>query len=186
MIPVKYWTISKIRPLITTSFRFIQSNKTTTIPIVLNKKANRSFIRNQYEAVDLFGDLPKQDPRLKVDQNLPPLVEVSKDFVPTKERIPGEIAAFLPFRMELEPGKTYNWCRCGKSQNQPFCDYRHNYHNTFVYKENSSTDMKSQKYFPIKFQVKEKKNYYLCRCKRTKTPPFCDGTHRTLPTGRQH
>ena len=35
------------------------------------------------------------------------------------------IAAKSPAKVELEAGKTYLWCRCGRSENQPFCDGSH-------------------------------------------------------------
>jgi CDGSH-type Zn-finger protein len=35
------------------------------------------------------------------------------------------IAAKLPAKVELEEGKNYVWCRCGRSNNQPFCDGSH-------------------------------------------------------------
>ena len=30
-----------------------------------------------------------------------------------------------PKEVFLEVGKTYEWCTCGLSGNQPFCDYSH-------------------------------------------------------------
>ena len=30
-----------------------------------------------------------------------------------------------PYQVELTEGKPYFWCRCGRSQNQPFCDGSH-------------------------------------------------------------
>lgn len=33
---------------------------------------------------------------------------------------------------------------------------------------------------PKKFTVAEKSKVWLCNCKHTKTPPFCDGTHSSL------
>lgn len=30
-----------------------------------------------------------------------------------------------PFKLTLEAGKTYSWCLCGKSKNQPICDGTH-------------------------------------------------------------
>ena len=30
-----------------------------------------------------------------------------------------------PFALEVEKGKTYYWCQCGQSKNQPFCDGSH-------------------------------------------------------------
>ena len=33
---------------------------------------------------------------------------------------------------------------------------------------------------PVKFTVDESQESYLCMCKHTKNPPFCDGTHAQL------
>lgn len=32
------------------------------------------------------------------------------------------LAKPTPYAVELEPGKEYWYCTCGKSKNQPFCD----------------------------------------------------------------
>ncbi len=36
-----------------------------------------------------------------------------------------KVAAKQPISVKLEAGKTYAWCRCGLSQNQPFCNGAH-------------------------------------------------------------
>jgi len=74
------------------------------------------------------------------------------------------IAQKSPYAIELEAGKTYAWCACGRSANQPFCDGSH--------KETGFT--------PTKFDATETKTAYLCGCKRSAKAPFCDGTHKTL------
>ena len=35
------------------------------------------------------------------------------------------VAQKAPYMVEVEEGKTYFWCSCGQSDNQPFCDGSH-------------------------------------------------------------
>ena len=37
----------------------------------------------------------------------------------------GKIAQPGNYVVEVEEGKTYYWCQCGESSNQPFCDGSH-------------------------------------------------------------
>jgi CDGSH-type Zn-finger protein len=74
------------------------------------------------------------------------------------------IAQKGPYPVEVEAGKTYYWCRCGRSQKQPFCDGSH----------------KGTEFQPMAFTATETKTEYLCGCKHTKAEPFCDATHTTL------
>ena len=74
------------------------------------------------------------------------------------------IAQKAPYPVEVETGKTYYWCRCGRSQSQPFCDGSH-----------KTTDIT-----PLKYVADENKKLFFCGCKRTTTPPLCDGSHKKL------
>ena len=74
------------------------------------------------------------------------------------------IAQKSPIPMQLEAGKTYYWCTCGKSDPQPFCNGAH----------------KGSGFSPLAFTAEETKTAYLCGCKHTKGPPFCDGSHKSL------
>ncbi len=69
--------------------------------------------------------------------------------------------AEAPFAVDVEAGKSYYWCSCGKSQQQPFCDGSH-----------SGTD-----FSPVAYQAEESKTVYFCGCKVTGKQPLCDGSH---------
>ncbi len=74
------------------------------------------------------------------------------------------IAAMEPTAVELEAGKTYAWCTCGKSAGQPWCDGSH----------------KGSNFAPMVFTAEESKTAYMCQCKHTANPGFCDGAHKNL------
>lgn len=69
-----------------------------------------------------------------------------------------------PIAVELEAGKTYYWCSCGKSATQPFCDGAH----------------QGTEYAPKAFTAEKSGTAYICACKATKGSPFCDGAHKAL------
>lgn len=74
------------------------------------------------------------------------------------------IAAIVPAKVDLETGKDYFWCQCGKSNSQPFCDGSH-----------AGSDIT-----PLKFTAEKTGPVALCQCKASANAPFCDGTHATL------
>jgi len=74
------------------------------------------------------------------------------------------IAQKAPFGVEVEAGQTYWWCRCGRSQKQPFCDGSH----------------KSTEFTPLKYTAEESKKVFFCGCKHSARQPLCDGTHNAL------
>lgn len=69
-----------------------------------------------------------------------------------------------PYRVQLEAGKSYLYCDCGRSKNQPFCDDSCN-----------GTIFKA-----IPFTVEQTKSYNICGCKHTDHKPFCDGNHNRI------
>ena len=76
----------------------------------------------------------------------------------------GEIAAKAPMKVEVEAGKTYFWCACGKSSKQPFCDGSH----------------KGSEFAPMKWTAEADGAKWFCACKQTNSQPFCDGSHKAL------
>jgi CDGSH-type Zn-finger protein len=74
------------------------------------------------------------------------------------------IAQKAPIEAEVEEGKTYFWCACGRSANQPFCDGSH----------------KGTEFTPIQYAAAKSEKVFFCCCKNSANAPLCDGTHATL------
>ena len=74
------------------------------------------------------------------------------------------IAQKAPFGVDVEEGKSYWWCSCGLSAEQPFCDGSH-----------KGTGLE-----PMKYSAEKSATVYFCGCKSTKGSPLCDGTHSKL------
>ncbi len=74
------------------------------------------------------------------------------------------IAQKAPYPVDVEAGKTYWWCACGRSKKQPFCDGSH-----------SGTGIQ-----PMKYEAGAAKKLFFCGCKATKNQPLCDGGHKGL------
>ena len=74
------------------------------------------------------------------------------------------IAQRAPIPVEVEAGKTYFWCACGKSAARPFCDGSH----------------KGSDFSPMKWTADEPKKVFFCACKHTQGRPLCDGSHNRL------
>ncbi len=74
------------------------------------------------------------------------------------------IAKKAPYVIELEAGKSYWWCSCGRSETQPFCDGSH----------------QGTEFQPVEVKVDETKKVGLCGCKHTKNAPICDRSHNQL------
>ena len=75
-----------------------------------------------------------------------------------------EIGGTEPIAVEVEEGKMYWWCTCGRSDSQPFCDGSH----------------KDTDFIPQGWEAPKTGKVFLCACKRTAKGPFCDGAHNTL------
>jgi CDGSH iron-sulfur domain-containing protein 3 len=80
--------------------------------------------------------------------------------MPVKPRMAGN----QPILVEVEQGKTYWWCACGQSKNQPFCDGSH----------------KGGSFEPKGWKAEKSGKVYFCACKQTGKSPLCDGTHNGL------
>ena len=76
-----------------------------------------------------------------------------------------EIGGRKPLPINVEAGKSYWWCACGRSKSQPFCYGSH----------------KGSEFSPIQYDATESKTVFFCGCKHSGSKPFCDGTHSRLP-----
>ncbi|MBT8119932.1 MAG: CDGSH iron-sulfur domain-containing protein [Gammaproteobacteria bacterium] len=66
-----------------------------------------------------------------------------------------------PYGVVVEKGKTYNWCACGLSKSQPFCDGSH----------------QGTEFEPVRFVAEDKVMVAFCGCKQSRYKPFCDDSH---------
>ena len=73
----------------------------------------------------------------------------------------GQRAGNSALAIEVEQGKFYYWCSCGKSSKQPFCDGSH----------------KGTEFKPLAYKAELTKKVFFCVCKQTNDQPFCDGSH---------
>lgn len=69
-----------------------------------------------------------------------------------------------PIIVDVEEGKTYYYCACGRSAKQPFCDGSH-----------QGTD-----FTPTAYTASKTGKAYFCGCRASKKMPMCDGAHKDL------
>jgi len=74
------------------------------------------------------------------------------------------VAGKVPLPVDVEAGKSYWWCTCGKSAKQPFCDGSH----------------KGTEFAPQKYEATQSGKVWFCTCKQTRNAPLCDGSHKSL------
>lgn len=74
------------------------------------------------------------------------------------------VAQKAPYAVDVEAGKTYYWCSCGRSSKQPFCDGSH----------------KGTGLTPLAHTAAKDEKLWFCGCKATAKQPFCDGRHKSL------
>ncbi len=74
------------------------------------------------------------------------------------------VAQKSPYNVDVEAGKDYWWCACGRSKDQPFCDGSH----------------KGTGITPEQYSATANENVHFCGCKRTGKQPVCDGSHRNV------
>ena len=75
-----------------------------------------------------------------------------------------KIVQKAPMPIEVEAGKSYFWCACGQSANQPFCDGSH----------------KGSDFAPVKYEAQKDGKVFFCACKHSGNGALCDGTHQKL------
>lgn len=74
------------------------------------------------------------------------------------------IAQKAPYVVDVEAGKSYYWCACGKSKTQPFCDGSH----------------QGSGITPVEYTAHAAGPVYFCGCKHSGNTPLCDGSHKKL------
>ena len=75
-----------------------------------------------------------------------------------------DIPQKTPLPVDVEEGRRYFWCSCGKSDRQPFCDGSH----------------QGTEFLPLTYVAETTRTLYFCACKHTRGAPLCDGSHNSL------
>ncbi|MAI16621.1 MAG: glutamate synthase [Gammaproteobacteria bacterium] len=75
-----------------------------------------------------------------------------------------DIPQKTPLPVDVEEGRKYFWCSCGKSDRQPFCDGSH----------------QGTEFLPLTYVAETTRTLYFCACKHTRAAPLCDGSHNAL------
>ncbi|NIB38708.1 CDGSH iron-sulfur domain-containing protein [Pseudomaricurvus alkylphenolicus] len=75
-----------------------------------------------------------------------------------------KVAQITPIAIEVEAGKSYHWCSCGLSANQPFCDGSH----------------RGTEFTPVQYKAESDSKVFFCGCKKSNKSPLCDGSHMAL------
>lgn len=74
------------------------------------------------------------------------------------------IAQKSPYPVTVQAGKTYYWCACGNSKQQPFCDGSH----------------RGSGFAPKPYTAEKDGTVYFCGCKHSQKGVCCDGSHAKL------
>ena len=75
-----------------------------------------------------------------------------------------DIPQKAPYAVDVEAGKSYWWCACGKSKSQPLCDGSH----------------KGTAFTPVEYKAEKSEKVWFCGCKHSANKPLCDGSHKKL------
>jgi CDGSH-type Zn-finger protein len=70
-----------------------------------------------------------------------------------------------PYIVEVEAGKSYLWCACGRSGTQPFCD---------------GVGHRGTAFLPVRYDARDSRTIFLCGCKESRVRPLCDNTHARI------
>lgn len=74
------------------------------------------------------------------------------------------VAQPFPYFVDVEEGRSYKWCACGRSRSQPYCDDSH-----------VGTGIE-----PRIYKAETTRRVQFCGCKKSRKGPICDGSHNRL------
>lgn len=75
-----------------------------------------------------------------------------------------EIPRKTPYPTEVQAGRSYSWCSCGKRAKQPFCDGSY----------------QGTEFTPLYYTTEKDGKVFFCGGKQSKKGTLCDGPHSRL------